>query len=78
MIVATLTASHPVVTYKNINQKLLRSFLEEKVPARKLGLEVLFQAEKMGADFGSCQMVRNWEYGQGEHVVLELQTGRSE
>lgn len=32
----------------------------------------------MGTDFGSCQMVRNWEYGQGEHVVLELQTGRSE
>lgn len=32
----------------------------------------------MGIDFGSCQMVRNWEYGQGEHVVLELHTGRSE
>lgn len=78
MLVTNLTASHPVVTYKHRKQELLSCFLEKKQPARKLGLEVLFQGEKIGADLGSCQMVRNWEYGHGEHVVLELQTRRSE
>lgn len=78
MIVTGLTASRPVVTYKHIKKTGTAVILsEEKQPARKLGLEVLFQGEKMGAYFWSCQMVRNWEYGQGEHVVLELQTGRS-